>query len=36
MIHDPDLLLFPDRMVVDAKLEVVDWLTWATTQGLIA
>lgn len=35
-----NLILFPDRMGVDANLEVVqseavDWVTWATTHGLI-
>jgi hypothetical protein len=36
-----NLILFPDRLGADGNLEVVqseavDWLTWATTQGLIA
>ena len=36
-----NLILFPDRMGVDATLEVVtseavDWAIWATTQGLLA
>ena len=36
-----NLILFPDRMGVDANLEIVqnvavDWFTWATTHGLIA
>ena len=36
-----NLILFPDRMGVDANLEIVkseavDWVTWATTHGLIA
>ena len=36
-----NLILFPDGMGVDANLEVVkseavDWVTWATTHGLIA
>lgn len=36
-----NLILFPDRMGVDAKLEIVqseavDWATWATAHGLIA
>ena len=36
-----NLILFPDRMGVDANLEIVqseavDWVTWATTLGLIA
>jgi hypothetical protein len=35
-----NLVLFPDRMGVDATLEIarsdaVDWLAWATAQGLI-
>jgi len=35
-----NLILFPDRMGMDATLEVVtsaavDWVTWATAQGLI-
>lgn len=35
-----NLILFPDRMGVDATLEVaaseaVDWVTWATANGLI-
>jgi hypothetical protein len=35
-----NLILFPDRMGVDADLEVVrsevvDWMTWAKAQGLI-
>jgi len=35
-----NLILFPDRMGMDATLEVVtseavDWATWATAQGLI-
>ena len=34
-----NLILFPDRMGIDATLEVVssetvDWLVWATAQGL--
>jgi hypothetical protein len=36
-----NLILFPDRMGVDATLEIVqsegvDWVTWATTHGLVA
>jgi hypothetical protein len=36
-----NLILFPDRMSVDASLEIVqsqavDWVTWATAHGLIA
>ena len=36
-----NLILFPDRMGIDATLEVVnsetvDWLVWATAKGLIA
>jgi hypothetical protein len=36
-----NLILFPDRMGVDANLEIVqseavDWVTWATAHGLIA
>lgn len=36
-----NLILFPDRMGIDATLEIVhseavDWATWATTHGLIA
>lgn len=36
-----NLILFPDRMGIDATLEVVtseavDWVTWATALGLIA
>lgn len=35
-----NLILFPDRMGVDAALEIVrsetvDWITWATAQGRI-
>ena len=35
------LMLFPDRMGMDATMEVVaseavDWATWATAQGLLA
>ena len=35
-----NLILFPDRMGVEATLEVVtsvtvDWVTWATAQGLL-
>jgi hypothetical protein len=35
-----NLILFPDRMGMDATLEVVtsedvDWVTWATAQGLM-
>lgn len=35
-----NLILFPDRMGVDATLEIVssetvDWITWATTQDLL-
>ena len=35
-----NLILFPDRMGVDANLEIVqseavDWVAWATTNGLI-
>lgn len=38
--HCDNLILFPDRMGLDATLEVVasenvDWLTWATTHGLL-
>ena len=36
-----NLMLFPDRMGMDATMEVVtseavDWATWATAQGLLA
>jgi len=36
-----NLILFPDRMGIDATLEVVaseavDWMAWATTEGLLA
>jgi hypothetical protein len=36
-----NLILFPDRMGIDATMEIVhseavDWVTWATTHGLIA
>ena len=36
-----NLILFPDRMAMDATLEVVtseavDWITWATSNGLLA
>jgi hypothetical protein len=36
-----NLILFPDRMGVEANLEsvqseAVDWVTWATAHGLIA
>jgi hypothetical protein len=36
-----NLILFPDRMGTDATLEVVaseavDWITWATANGLLA
>ena len=36
-----NLILFPDRMGIDATLEVVtseavDWATWATAHGLLA
>ena len=36
-----NLILFPDRMGMDATMEVVtseavDWATWATAQGLLA
>ena len=36
-----NLILFPDQMGIDANLEIVqseavDWVTWATTHGLIA
>ena len=35
-----NLILFPDRLGMDATLEVVtseavDWVTWATTQGVL-
>ncbi len=35
-----NLILFPDRMGIDATLEVVssvtvDWVTWATAQGIL-
>ena len=36
-----NLILFPDQMGIDANLEIVqseavDWVTWATTHGLLA
>lgn len=35
-----NLILFPDRMGIDATMEIVhsetvDWITWATTQGVL-